>query len=138
MHLSVQGYQGAMYVNPADLTMLSPARIQVLEKQGRARIVAENGAKDEDWEAHMQQKYGESFDCRFERYRFPFLSHLPSPFSLLPSPFWLIPFKTITPWQQKRVINRAIVGRKDRGRYDRFMDSAWGKLQGSKRSGREN
>ena len=95
MPLSVQGYHGAMYVNPADLTMLSPARIQVLEKQGRARIVAENAAKEADWEAHMKQKYGENFDCKFERYRFP-------SFSLLPSPFWLIPFEAIPPLAAKK------------------------------------
>ncbi len=93
-----------MYVNPADLTMLSPARIQVLEKQGRARIVTENAAKEADWEAHMKQKYGENFDCKFERYRFPSLFHLPSPFSLLPSPCSLLayPIQSDTPLAAKK------------------------------------
>lgn len=79
MPLSVQGYHGALYVNPADLTMLSPSRIQVLEKQGRARIATENAAKEAEWEAHMKQRYGENFACKFES--------LPSPppSSLLPS-----------------------------------------------------
>lgn len=37
MPLSVQGYQGALYVNPADLTKLSPSRIQALEEPSSRR-----------------------------------------------------------------------------------------------------
>lgn len=79
MSLSVQGYSGALYVNPADLTKLSPSRIQVLEEQGRARLAAENAAKNAEWEAHMKQKYGENFDCTFENYSSPTPSHRPLP-----------------------------------------------------------
>lgn len=119
MPLSVQGYHGALYVNPADLTKLSPSRILVLEEQGRERIAAENAAEEARWEAHMKQKYGENSDCKFE------LCHHPHP------------IRSSTPFAAKKVVNSAIVGRKDRSRYDRIVDSAWGKLQETKRSGRQ-
>ena len=125
MPLSVQGYHGALYVNPADMTMLSPSRIQVLEEQGRARIAAESAAKDVELEAHMKQKYGENFDCKLEFYPSP---TIPPSGSSHPKRH---------PLGSKKVVNSAIVGRKDRGRYDRFVDSAWGKLQETKRSRRE-
>lgn len=110
--MSVQGYHGALYVNPADLTKLSPSRIQVLEEQGRARIVAENVAKEAEREAHMKQKYGENFDCKFESYSSP----------------WFIPFEAIPHWPQGKLLTGKILGRKDRSRYNRFMDSIWEKL----------
>lgn len=130
MPLSVNGYPEALYVNPADLTKLSPGRILVLEEQGRARIGAENAAEEAKWEAHMKQKYGENFDCKFE--------FCPSP-TLTPNPLPLPahPIRSSTPFAAGRIVDSAIVGRKDRSRYDRIVDSAWGKLQETKRSGRQ-
>ena len=75
MPLSVQGYQGALYVNPADLTKLSPSRILVLEEQGRAHIAAENAAEEAQLKVHMKQKYGENFDCKFESYPCPAITY---------------------------------------------------------------
>lgn len=105
MPLLVQGYQGAFYVNPADLTKLSPSRIQVLEEHGRARIAAESAATEAEWEAHMKQKYGESFDCRFESYSSPTISPSSSSYPKRHS------------LASKKVVNSAIVRRKDRSMY---------------------
>lgn len=46
MPLSVQGYYGVIYVNSANMTMLSLTCIQVLKKPGGVQIVVENTAQD--------------------------------------------------------------------------------------------
>lgn len=79
----------------------------------------------------MKQKYGENSDCKFEFYPSP---NITPPRSPLPAARAI---RSGTPFAAKKVVDSAVVGRKDRSRYDRIVDSAWEKLQGMKRSKRQ-